>query len=176
MHFLIISFRLNKLAFHDHITGMRPRPANKLSLCDDANLRASDLIALSAKYAQDPAIFNTSKYSELGEGLLMLNLEGRSARVHTFARAGERFRRVLKICYVETGSSAENPNHDCNHIAFTVDYPDAAKPSHGVTVHPLSQCYCRYLVTNTRTFQISFTVTLAHHTQYTRSLFATQVY
>ncbi len=81
MHFLI-SFRLNKLAFHDHITGIRPRQAHKISLCDDENLRATDLIALSAKYAEDPAIFNKFTYSELGEGWLMLNLEGRITHLH----------------------------------------------------------------------------------------------
>jgi hypothetical protein len=91
MHFLIL-FRLNKLAFHDHITGMRPRQAHKISLCDDENLRATDLIALSAKYAEDPAIFNKFSYSELGEGWLMLSLEGRIARVHTFASLDDSLR------------------------------------------------------------------------------------
>jgi hypothetical protein len=31
-------------------------------------------------------------------------------------------------------------------MSFTLDYPDAAKPSVSATVHSLSECYCRYLV------------------------------
>ena len=48
--------------------------------------------------------------------------------------------------FVHHDSTKENPKHDRNYSAFTLDFPDAAQPSIGVSIHPLSNCFCRYMV------------------------------
>jgi hypothetical protein len=73
-------------------------------------------------------------------GVMLFNCESRETC------PGDCFLKPFMKYFIEPHSTAEKPNLDRNYFAFTVDYPDAAKPSIGVTVHPLSQCYCRYLV------------------------------
>jgi len=88
-----------------------------------------------------------------------------NARTHT----GERFRRPHRMYHIHHLSTAVAPQHDRNYIAFTLDYPDAGKPSLGVTIHPLSQCYCRYMVI----IHYLHVITLAaHHTSHARSFYA----
>jgi hypothetical protein len=62
------------------------------------------------------------------------------------AHLGERFRRPHRMCFISPEATVSNPMHDKNYMAFTLDFPDVSKPSLGVTIHPLSQCYCRYMV------------------------------
>jgi hypothetical protein len=50
------------------------------------------------------------------------------------------------MCFINPEATVSNPMHDKNYMAFTLDFPDVGKPSLGVTIHPLSQCYCRYMV------------------------------
>jgi hypothetical protein len=59
---------------------------------------------------------------------------------------GQRFQRPHHAHFIHSQATAANPHHDRNYLAFTLDFPDANKPSLGVTIHPLSQCFCRYLI------------------------------
>ena len=88
---------------------------------------------------------------------------------HARTHPGERFRRPHRMYYIHHLSTAAAPQHDRNYMAFTLDYPDAGKPSLGVTIHPLSQCYCRYMVIIHHLHVITLA---AHHTSHARSLYA----
>jgi hypothetical protein len=60
--------------------------------------------------------------------------------------SGDRFHRPHRLHFIHASASTAQPHHDTNHVSFTLDFPDASKPSIGVTIHPLSQCYCRYMI------------------------------
>jgi len=63
-----------------------------------------------------------------------------------YAYLGERFRRPHRMCFIDPEATVSNPMHEKNYMAFTLDFPDAGKPSLGATIHPLSRCFCRYMV------------------------------
>jgi hypothetical protein len=155
-------FCLNQLSFDDHILGMHPRKSSRL--CEDTHIRATDLIAYAALSAAE-----IDDLGELGESKRMrecVQVPAQRGVMHCDCEPrktcpGDRFLKPFKKYYVQPHSTGDKPNHDCNYVAFTVDYPDAAKPSIGVTVHPLSQCYCRYLVCRSCAIQ-QFAFTTSH--------------
>ena len=74
---------------------------------------------------------------------------------HVMHNSGDRFHRPHRLHFIHPSASAAHPHHDTNHVSFTLDFPDASKPSIGVTIHPLSQCYCRYMIIISHQFIIT---------------------